>query len=165
MTETSASYPAEYMRQLAGDKQKQWDKISHEGKQALQQNGLGLGDFGDLNMFKSFGERYMAARELYLGALGAAKNDIDAIAEGIKQSAQTMTDHDVEAGAAFLALQRRWENGGMQSEANQTTDNGQHQQRRTTEADAKSNAADARAQEAGGQGLPATTQGGTGTTA
>ena len=54
MTETSASYLAEYMRQLAGDKQKQWDKISQE-ERSLQQNGLDRRLLGTLNMFKSFG--------------------------------------------------------------------------------------------------------------
>ena len=61
---------------------------------------------------------FTEVRKIYLETMRGAKADLDAVAQGIKTSAQQMTDHDDAAGAAFLDLWQRWEQGPLESTRN-----------------------------------------------
>lgn len=116
--ENEVEYPTETMTTLANTKQTKWETDSTEGVKLIRDAIADAGSFGDIPELASYGAVFAEVRKIYLETMRGAKADLDAVAQGIKSSAQQMRDQDDNAGAAFLALWQRWESGPLASTAN-----------------------------------------------
>ena len=121
MADDEVEYPTEYMNTLANTRQTQWADDSTEGVKKIRDALADKGTFGDLPMLASYGSVFEEVRTIYLETLRGAKDDLDAVAQGIRTSAQQMQDRDDQAGAAFVELWQRWENGPLASTQNHET--------------------------------------------
>lgn len=116
--ENEVEYPTETMTTLANTKQTKWETDSSEGVRLIRDALADKSSFGDIPDLASYGEVFAEVRKIYVETMRGAKSDLDAVAQGIKTSAQQMRDRDDDAGAAFLALWQRWESGPLESTAN-----------------------------------------------
>ena len=107
----SVSYSPDLMDDLGRRKQDQWAQDSVEAHQRLDSTALTADSVGPITALRRFGQVYAATRGVYLETLKGVQTDLDAIAQGLRRSAQEMRDRDDQAGAAFLALQRQWSRG------------------------------------------------------
>lgn len=114
----NAEYPTAYMNSLANTKQTRWETDSTDGIKYLRDALADENSFGDVPALASYGRVFSEVRKIYLETMRGAKNDLDAVAKGIKTSAKQMTDNDDEAGAAFVALWQKWEQGPLESTRN-----------------------------------------------
>jgi len=119
MAGDDVEYPTEYMNTLANTRQTKWETDSTEGVKKIRDALADESSFGEVPALKSYGRVFTEVRTIYLETMRGAKADLDAVAQGIKTSAQQMTDNDDAAGAAFLALWQRWEQGPLESTSNQ----------------------------------------------
>lgn len=131
----NAEYPTAYMNSLANTKQTRWETDSTDGIKYLRDALADESSFGDIPALASYGRVFTEVRKIYLETMRGAKADLDAVAQGIKTSAQQMTDNDDAAGAAFVALWQKWEDGPLDTTRN-------HEQAAST-ADAQQAAEDA----------------------
>lgn len=115
----NVDYPTEYMNDLANTRQTRWETDSSEGVKKIRDALADEDTFGDLPALASYGRIFAQVRTIYLETMRGAKSDLDAVARGIKSSAREMTDNDDAAGAAFVALWDKWENGPLDSTRNQ----------------------------------------------
>lgn len=115
----NAEYPTAYMNILANTRQTRWETDSTDGIKYLRDAVADENSFGDVPALASYGRVFTEVRKIYLETMRGAKTDLDAVAQGIKTSAQQMTDNDDAAGEAFLALWSKWEQGPLTSTANQ----------------------------------------------
>ena len=118
MAGDEVEYPTEYMNTLANTKQTKWADESTEGVRRIRDAIADRDSFGDLPELAAYGSVFEEVRTIYLETLRGAKDDLDAVAQGIRTSAQQMQDRDDQAGAAFLELWQRWENGPLASTQN-----------------------------------------------
>lgn len=114
----NAEYPTAYMNSLANTRQTRWETESTEGIKYLRDALADEGSFGDVPALASYGRVFTEVRKIYLETMRGAKTDLDAVAQGIKTSAQQMTDNDDAAGAAFVALWQKWEDGPLDTTRN-----------------------------------------------
>ena len=140
--ENEVEYPTETMTTLANTKQTKWDTDATEGVKKIRDALADKGTFGDLPVLASYGSVFEEVRTIYLETMRGAKADLEAVAQGIRTSAQQMKDRDDQAGAAFVELWQRWENGPLESTRN-------HEQASSTES-AQTAAQTADAAETGG---------------
>jgi hypothetical protein len=148
--ENEVEYPTETMTTLANTKQTKWDTDATEGVKKIRDALADKSTFGDLPVLASYGSVFEEVRTIYLETMRGAKADLEAVAEGIRTSAQQMKDRDDQAGAAFVELWQRWENGPLESTRN-------HEQASSTES-AQTAAETADSAQAGGaapDGTPA----------
>lgn len=124
--ENEVEYPTETMTTLANTKQTKWDTDATEGVKKIRDALADKSTFGDLPVLASYGSVFEEVRTIYLETMRGAKADLEAVAEGIRTSAQQMKDRDDQAGAAFVELWQRWENGPLESTRN-------HEQASSTE--------------------------------
>ena len=146
MAGDEVEYPTDYMNTLANTKQTKWAEDSTEGVRRIRDALADKSSFGDLPELASYGSVFEEVRTIYLETLRGAKDDLDAVAQGIRTSAQQMQDRDDQAGAAFLELWQRWENGPLASTQN-------HEQASSTES-AQTAAVTAESAEAATAGTP-----------
>lgn len=118
MAGDQVEYPTEYMNSLANTRQTTWAEDSTEGVRRIRDALADRSTFGDLPELAAYGTVFEEVRTIYLETLRGAKDDLDAVAQGIRTSAQQMRDRDDQAGAAFLELWQRWENGPLASTRN-----------------------------------------------
>lgn len=118
MGSEDAEYPTDYMNSLANTRQTRWDADSSDGIKSIRDALADQDSFGDVPALASYGRVFTEVRKVYLETMRGAKSDLDAVAKGIKTSAQQMTDNDDEAGAAFVALWQKWEQGPLDSTRN-----------------------------------------------
>jgi len=140
--EDEVEYPTETMTTLANTRQTKWETDSTEGVRKIRDALADKDTFGDLPVLASYGAVFEEVRTIYLETMRGAKADLDAVAQGIRTSAQQMKDRDDQAGAAFVELWQRWENGPLESTRN-------HEQASSTES-AQTAAQTADAAETGG---------------
>jgi hypothetical protein len=119
-------YPTEYMNTLANTRQTKWNDDATEGVTKIRDALADRSSFGDLPVLASYGAVFEEVRTIYLETLRGARADLEAVATGIRTSAQQMKDRDDQAGAAFVELWQRWENGPLESTRN-------HEQASSTE--------------------------------
>lgn len=124
--EDEVEYPTETMTTLANTRQTKWETDSTEGVRRIRDALADKDTFGDLPVLASYGAVFEEVRTIYLETMRGAKADLDAVAQGIRTSAQQMKDRDDQAGAAFVELWQRWENGPLESTRN-------HEQASSTE--------------------------------
>jgi hypothetical protein len=124
--EEQVEYPTETMTTLANTRQTKWDTDATEGVRKIRDALADKGSFGDLPVLATYGSVFEEVRTIYLETMRGAKADLDAVAQGIRTSAQQMKDRDDQAGAAFVELWQRWENGPLESTRN-------HEQASSTE--------------------------------
>ena len=124
--ENEVEYPTETMTTLANTKQTKWDADATEGVRKLRDALADRSTFGDLPVLASYGSVFEEVRTIYLETVRGAKADLEAVAQGIRTSAQQMKDRDDQAGAAFVELWQRWQNGPLESTRS-------HQQAASTE--------------------------------
>ena len=115
--ENEVEYPTETMTTLANTKQTKWDADATEGVRKLRDALADRSTFGDLPVLASYGSVFEEVRTIYLETVRGAKADLEAVAQGIRTSAQQMKDRDDQAGAAFVELWQRWQNGPLESTA------------------------------------------------
>lgn len=115
MGSEDAEYPTAYMNRLANTRQTRWDTDASDGIKFIRDALADENSFGDVPALASYGRVFTEVRKIYLETMRGAKTDLDAVAKGIKTSAQQMTDNDDEAGAAFVALWQKWEQGPLDS--------------------------------------------------
>ncbi|MFC7489263.1 MULTISPECIES: hypothetical protein [unclassified Knoellia] len=144
MAGEDVEYPTEYMNTLANTKQTKWENDSTDGIKYLRDALADESSFGDVPALASYGRVFTEVRTIYLETMRGAKSDLDAVAQGIKTSAQQMANNDDAAGAAFLALWQRWENGPL--------DTTRHHEQAASTTGAQQAAADADAAEAAPEG-------------
>ncbi len=126
MAGDEVEYPTEYMNTLANTRQTKWAEDSTEGVRKIRDALADKGSFGELPELAAYGAVFEEVRTIYLETLRGAKDDLDAVARGIRTSAQQMQDRDDQAGQAFVELWQRWENGPLASTQN-------HEQASSTE--------------------------------
>lgn len=114
----NAEYPTAYMNSLANTRQTRWETDSTDGIKAIRDALADESSFGDVPALASYGRVFTEVRKIYLETMRGAKADLDAVAQGIKTSAKQMTDNDDEAGAAFVALWSKWQQGPLDSTRN-----------------------------------------------
>lgn len=119
--EDEVEYPTETMTSLANTKQTKWETDATEGVRKIRDALADKDTFGDLPVLASYGAVFEEVRTIYLETMRGAKADLDAVAQGIRTSAQQMKDRDDQAGAAFVELWQRWENGPLESTRNHET--------------------------------------------
>lgn len=119
--ENEVEYPTETMTTLANTKQTKWDTDATEGVKKIRDALADKDTFGDLPVLASYGSVFEEVRTIYLETMRGAKADLEAVAQGIRTSAQQMKDRDDQAGAAFVELWQRWENGPLESTRNHET--------------------------------------------
>lgn len=119
--ENEVEYPTETMTTLANTKQTKWDTDATEGVKKIRDALADKSTFGDLPVLASYGSVFEEVRTIYLETMRGAKADLEAVAQGIRTSAQQMKDRDDQAGAAFVELWQRWENGPLESTRNHET--------------------------------------------
>lgn len=119
--EDEVEYPTETMTTLANTKQTKWETDSTEGVRKIRDALADKDTFGDLPVLASYGAVFEEVRTIYLETMRGAKADLEAVAQGIRTSAQQMKDRDDQAGAAFVELWQRWENGPLESTRNHET--------------------------------------------
>lgn len=115
MAGEDVEYPTEYMNTLANTRQSKWETDSSEGVKKIRDALADASSFGEIAALKSYGQVFTEVRQIYLETMRGAKTDLDAVAQGIKTSAQQMNDKDDAAGAAFLALWQKWEQGPLEA--------------------------------------------------
>jgi hypothetical protein len=113
-------YPTEYMTSLANTRQTRWDTDSSEGIKKIRDALADESSFGEVPVLASYGRVFSEVRKIYLETLRCARLDLDSLAQGIKTSARQMKDNDDAAGAAFLELWQRWEQGPLESTRHQS---------------------------------------------
>src|SRR5688500_17401946 len=118
MAGDEVEYPTEYMNSLANTRQTTWAEDSTEGVRRIRDALADRSTFGDLPELAAYGTVFEEVRTIYIETLRGVKDDLDAVAQGIRTSAQQMRDRDDQAGAAFLELWQRWENGPLASTRN-----------------------------------------------
>lgn len=118
MAGEDVEYPTEYMNTLANTRQTNWENASTDGLAKLRDAAADETTFGDLQGLKDYGRVFAEVRTIYIETMRGAKADLDAVAEGIKTSARQMKDHDDAAGAAFVELWQKWEQGPLESTSN-----------------------------------------------
>jgi hypothetical protein len=119
--EDEVEYPTETMTTLANTKQTKWETDATEGVRKIRDALADKDTFGDLPVLAAYGAVFEEVRTIYLETMRGAKADLDAVAQGIRTSAQQMKDRDDQAGAAFVELWQRWENGPLESTRNHET--------------------------------------------
>ena len=119
--ENEVEYPTETMTTLANTKQTKWDTDATEGVKKIRDALADKSTFGDLPVLASYGSVFEEVRTIYLETMRGARADLEAVAQGIRTSAQQMKDRDDQAGAAFVELWQRWENGPLESTRNHET--------------------------------------------
>ncbi|WP_404381776.1 hypothetical protein LL946_14350 [Knoellia locipacati] len=124
--ENEVEYPTETMTTLANTRQTKWDTDATEGVKKIRDALADKSSFGDLPVLASYGSVFEEVRTIYLETMRGAKADLEAVAQGIRTSAQQMKGRDDQAGAAFVELWQRWENGPLESTRN-------HEQASSTE--------------------------------
>ena len=117
MAEGDVEYPTEYMNTLANTRQTRWETASDDGIEKIRDAYADESSFGEVPSLKSYGRVFAEVRTIYLETIRGAKADLDAVAMGIKTSAQQMKDNDDAAGAAFVELWQRWEQGPLESQS------------------------------------------------
>lgn len=100
--ENEVEYPTETMTTLANTKQTKWDTDATEGVKKIRDALADKSTFGDLPVLASYGSVFEEVRTIYLETMRGAKADLEAVAQGIRTSAQQMKDRDDQAGAAFV---------------------------------------------------------------
>lgn len=118
MAEDDVEYPTEYMNTLANTRQTRWETDSTDGIKLIRDALADESSFGDVPALASYGSVFAQVRSIYLETMRGAKADLDAVAQGIRTSAQQMTNQDDAAGAAFVELWQKWENGPLESTNN-----------------------------------------------
>ncbi|KGN35018.1 hypothetical protein N802_01330 [Knoellia sinensis KCTC 19936] len=120
MSGEHVEYPTDYMNTLANTRQTRWATDSTEGIAKIRDALADKDSFGEIPALASYGTVFTEIRRIYLETMRGAKTDLEAVATGIRNSAQQMRDNDDQAGADFLALWQRWEQGPLDSTRNHT---------------------------------------------
>ena len=95
--ENEVEYPTQTMTDLANTRQTRWEADATEGVRKIRDAVADKDTFGDLPVLAAYGSVFEEVRTIYLETLRGAKDDLDAVAEGIRTSAQQMQDRDDQA--------------------------------------------------------------------